>query len=358
MYTEESGNEIKMYGTIWSGDGPYIASTLQKFAAKHTSGIVIRLHTPGGSVIDGNLIYNSINSLKTNVDVIIDGLAASMGTIIMLAGKKISIADNAYIMVHAPSGYGQGSAKDFESLSKLLRSMESNFVSKYVKKTTKPKEEVAKWLDGDNWFSADEALEAGLVDEVIGTVIEDLEIEAFRDMDLVALHNAFPSEKPTQAKMAIVPTNNKTSQNEMKLNAKNMTVLGLSPDASDEIVNAAIEALADRNAQLTAKIKADRDARVKAILDKAIAEGRLVATKREQMEALAEANMELFESTIEMLPAKADITSALEKGGAGKTVPEARESWNFDKWRKEDPKGLIEMKTNTPEAYAALLAAK
>lgn len=361
MYTIEENNEIKLYGTIWESDGPYISNTIERFAAKHLDGIVVRLHSPGGSVFDGNLIYNTLSKLKSPVDVVIDGLAASMATIIMLAGRKISISENAFLMVHAPSGYVSGSSKDFESASKLLKSMENNFINQYAKRTGKDKTEVAKWLEGDNWFSATEALEAGLVDEIVGTTLE-LDMTAFKEMKLVAMMDSFPSDKPESRIVSMTKDNTKSDINtkpDMKLNAKSIAALGIAADASDENVNAAIEALSDRNAQLTAQMKADKDARIKLKLDAAIAEGRLLATQRSQFEKLAEKDMLLFDSTLEVLPKKADITSSLENGGGGKSAPiVARESWDFDKWRKEDPKGLIEMKANDPEGYQSLLSSK
>jgi len=104
MRISVKGNNIKLYGTIWDGDGEYIANELEKVDGNYDT-FNIHLHTKGGSVFDGDLIHNAITSMKSNVNIYIDGLAASMGSIIMLAGNKIYAAKSAYIMTHAPRGY-------------------------------------------------------------------------------------------------------------------------------------------------------------------------------------------------------------------------------------------------------------
>ena len=174
MIAEITGNKVKLYGTIWSGDGRDVVSAIEK--AKLKGEINVHLHTAGGSVFDGHLIYNFLRNLENNINIYIDGLCASMGTIIMLAGDTINIAENGYIMIHAPSGATWGTAKDHRSNMRLLESMEANFITKYKNKTGKSKEEVKKWLDGDNWFDASQAKKEGLVDDIVGEILDEEEI--------------------------------------------------------------------------------------------------------------------------------------------------------------------------------------
>ncbi|HRO75784.1 MAG TPA: ATP-dependent Clp protease proteolytic subunit, partial [Crocinitomicaceae bacterium] len=245
MYFTSEENIGKLYGTIWSGDGQWIANDLQAFL-KGKSEATIHLHTPGGSVFDGNLIYNVLKASKTKVNIVIDGLAASMGSILMLAGSTVTMAENSFVMIHAPSGVVEGSANDMKNAATLLASLENQFVKKYVAKTGKTEQEVKQWLNGDNWFSADDAVSAGLVDGITNAVLEGVDLSAVLKMDTKALSDNFDKQFLNQV------VNNKNNDT-MKLNAQSKAVLGVSDDATDEQVNAAIEALSKDNQTMKAR---------------------------------------------------------------------------------------------------------
>lgn len=357
MFVQADGNEVKLYGTIWSGDGQYIVSELAPIL-KNNADATIHLHTPGGSVFDGNLIFNFIAQSKANIHIVIDGLAASMGSILMLAGKKVSIAENAFVMIHAPSGGVDGNAKDFEKASKLLKAMETNFIQKYTAKTGKTKDEVSAWLDGDNWFSAQEALTAGLVDEVISPIIQNLNVQAHQNFNMVATLKEFTAfDVDAKIILGLDPKPNPEKQTpkskiKMELNAKCLDILGVSKDTPVDEVNAKIEALHNRVSQAEQREKDAKTVQIKSLLDKSIEEGRIVAADREDYQTLAEANFELASKTIAKLHAKKSINGSLSP--ESKSAPEGREKWTFQDWSKNDTKALLEMKANDPEAYKAL----
>ena len=360
MFVQADGNEVKLYGTIWSGDGQYIVSELAPIL-KNNADVTIHLHTPGGSVFDGNLIYNFIAQSKANIHIVIDGLAASMGSILMLAGKQVSIAENAFVMIHAPSGGVDGNAKDFVKASKLLKAMEDNFIQKYTSKTGKSNEEVSAWLDGDNWFSAQEALSAGLVDEVISPIIQNLNVQAHQHFNMVATLKEFTAfDVDAKIILGLDPTPSAEPQTpkskiKMELNAKCLDILGVSKDTPVEEVNAKIEALHSKLTQAEAREKETKTTQIKALLDNAVQEGRIVATEREDYQALAEANLELATKTIAKLPTKKSINASLNAEGKS-NQQEGREKWTFQDWSKNDTKGLLEMKANDPDAYKELAA--
>lgn len=353
MFLQAEGNEVKLYGTIWSGDGQYIVNELAPILKKNTD-TTVRLHTPGGSVFDGNLIFNSLAQSKSNIHIIIDGLAASMGSILMLAGNKVSIAENAFIMIHAPSGGAQGGAKDFTNIAKLLTSLESNFIKKYASKTGKPSAEIAAWMQGDNWFSAEEALAAGLVDEIIDPVIENLDINAYTEFNMVALAKAFEpydikQVSPTEQEKKV---KTKKTNTEMKLNAKSLEVLGVSEGATDEQINAAIESNNQKRLEAELKLKAVNDKQVETLISTAVSEGRILASEKDEYRELAVSNFDLASKTIAKLPIKKNIIGALDRENKGDVT--GREKWSFTDWSKNDTRGLLEMKVNDPEAYKEL----
>lgn len=350
MYAQIEGNNVMLYGTIWEGDGKYIVSQISKLLSKAKTDVDIHLHTNGGSVFDGNLIYNAIAKAKANITITIDGLAASMGSIIMLSAHNLKIAENAFIMVHAPSGYQGGNAKDFENTAKLLRSMEGNFIKKLMAKTQLPEADVKDWMNGDNWFPADEALDLGLVDEVVEPIIEESDLSAYQDVKLSAqLFGEFdkgitPKPKPDNS-------NNHKNRNEMKLSAESITALGLAPDASDAEINAAIAAQNKKVADLEAKAANEFNAKCTSLVDAAVKSGKVLAGEKEAWLNDAKANFELTSRMLEKLPTK----KTLEANETAVTlVADGTENRTFNEWRKVDPAGLLAIKKTDPERYAAI----
>lgn len=369
MYAESNGNELKLYGTIWGGDGTYISREVEKFMSAQKGDVIVRLHTPGGSVFDGNMIYNTLAKSKNSIHIIIDGLCASMGTILMLASKKLSIAENAFIMIHAPSGSGYGDQKAFAELAKLLGNIEKNFISKYKTKTGLDEEKIKSWLVGDNWFSAEEALEAKLVDGIVDPVIAEdkLDFEAYMngDYNIASMSEAFKAfDKPTTTEETPESKKEKSNKNkDMKielLSAAALALLGFEagakPDA--ESVNAKITSMHQELEGLKAKAKADKEARVKSILDKAVEKGQILAKERSEFEEMAEKNgPEMLEKWIGKLPEKKAIGKTLnpeDNKRYADGIPEGREEWTFSDWVKKDAKGLNALKESDPEAYKSI----
>ena len=131
--------------------------------------ISIYINSPGGSVTAGMAIYDTMQYIKPEVSTICVGMAASMGAFLLSAGAKGKryALPNAEIMIHQPLGGAQGQASDvkihaehiIKTKEKLNRILSAN--------TGKPLEVIEKDTDRDNWLSADEAKEYGLIDEVI-----------------------------------------------------------------------------------------------------------------------------------------------------------------------------------------------
>ena len=121
-----------------------VADAIAEITKEGYKKLDFRIHTYGGFVFDGNLIYNFLAGFKGELNIYVDGVAASMGSIIIMAGDKIHIAENGFIMIHAPEGGAYGNAKDLEQYAKLLRSMEKNFIKKLKEKTRSEERRVGK----------------------------------------------------------------------------------------------------------------------------------------------------------------------------------------------------------------------
>ncbi len=131
--------------------------------------INLYINSPGGSVTAGLAIYDTMNYIKCDVSTICMGMAASMGAFLLSSGakgKRICLP-NAEVMIHQPSGGSQGQATEIEIAANHILLTKKKLNKILAKNCGKTEEEIAKDTDRDNWLSANEALEYGLVDKVI-----------------------------------------------------------------------------------------------------------------------------------------------------------------------------------------------
>ena len=141
------------------------------------SPITMYINSPGGSVIDGLAIYDTMQFIKPDVRTIVVGMAASMGSILLSGGAKGKRAalPNAEVMIHQPSGGSKGMASDMEIAWKHMERCKEKLTKYLVKNSGRDPEnpddynKVLADMDRDYWMSAEEALEYGLIDKIIQT---------------------------------------------------------------------------------------------------------------------------------------------------------------------------------------------
>ena len=134
--------------------------------------VTVFINSPGGEIFSGFAIFDMLNFISCPVTTIVTGFAASMGSILSLAADKgLRYAmPQAKIMIHQPllMGY-QGRATECEIQAREILKTRDHLVKLYSEQTGKSHEEIKKALDRDNWFTAEEALEYGLIDKVVHT---------------------------------------------------------------------------------------------------------------------------------------------------------------------------------------------
>jgi ATP-dependent protease ClpP protease subunit len=155
----------------------YFGVTAQDFVSDlrrvDASNIELHLNTPGGDVFDGIAIYNALKEHDAAVDVVVDSLAASAGSFIAMAGDTVTMTRNATMMIHDAHGLVIGNASDMTEMAGLLDKMSDNIASIYAERAGGS---IADWrgaMRAESWYSADEAVEAGLADEVKGSAKPD-----------------------------------------------------------------------------------------------------------------------------------------------------------------------------------------
>jgi len=131
--------------------------------------IFLYINSPGGSVTAGMAIYDTMNFIKPDVSTVCIGQAASMGAFLLSAGAKGKryCLPNARVMIHQPLGGFQGQASDFEIHAKEILSIKEKMNRLMAKHTGQDYEKVAKDTDRDNFLSAQDSVDYGLVDAVM-----------------------------------------------------------------------------------------------------------------------------------------------------------------------------------------------
>ena len=127
------------------------------------------INSPGGSVIAGLGIYDTMQYVTPDVSTICTGLAASMGAVLLTAGQKgkRSCLPHSRVMIHQPLGGMQGQVSDMEISYKLIKQMQKELYDILSEATGQSYETIEKDSDRDNWFTAPEAKKYGLIDEVL-----------------------------------------------------------------------------------------------------------------------------------------------------------------------------------------------
>lgn len=322
----------------------------------------------GGNVYEGIPVHNAVRD--AGIDTRVEGLCASMGTIIAAGGKNRIMGRMSRQMIHAPQGKAEGGAAAMRSQADHLDQLSNDFAAIYAGLTGLTPEAVAKkWLDGtDHYLSAQECLKLG-----IATALVDGEVKnAVPD-------NVFKNSNPK----AIVAYYEKQIENS---NPKNFIMkkiqffmaafmltklpeLSLSADATEDQLLEKTELLAKAYAEVSAKLKtiedkvvADLKAAAKSLVDDAVKAKKITAELHGTYLAFAEKDFDGTKKALDAISVTAvkhvplgAVISAANKQAVGST--EDRSTWDFRKWDKEDGKGLQTMKVEQPEQYNALLGA-
>lgn len=168
---EKGEGELLLYSEIsntsWYGDEvtpKQFKADLDKLGDIETLNIFI--NSPGGDVFAGQAIYSILKRHKAKKVVYIDGLAASISSLIAMAGDKIIVPENAMMMIHLPWTFAVGNAKDFRSLADDLDKIGMSMVVVYEGRSALNADEVREIMEAETWLSAEECIEYGLADEL------------------------------------------------------------------------------------------------------------------------------------------------------------------------------------------------
>jgi ATP-dependent Clp protease protease subunit len=167
---EGSGTEIYIEGAIsseeWWGDEATPSQLREELKAITSKNITVIINSGGGDVWAGLAMYNALNELDAEVTVRVDGLAASIASVIAMAGDKIIMSPGSMMMIHKASAWAGGDSEDLAKVIEMLETVEESIVPIYADRSGLSREEVQELMNAETWMSAEEAVEKGFADQV------------------------------------------------------------------------------------------------------------------------------------------------------------------------------------------------
>lgn len=165
-----TGAEVAIYDEIGAYGVSAKGFLAELGALPEGTPVDLRLNSPGGSVFDAVAIHNALKRHEGTVTVWIDGIAASAASYIAMAGDEIVMPENAFLMIHDPSGLVMGTAEDMRAMAEALDKVKGSLVSGYAAKSGRTPEEVSALMAAETWFDAGDAVAQGFADRLIEPV--------------------------------------------------------------------------------------------------------------------------------------------------------------------------------------------
>lgn len=328
-----TSDAILIYGDIgeWSDVTPRDIVTQIMTAAYTGRKTDARINSNGGEVLGGIAIFNALRDTKAEIEIYIDGVAASMASVIAACGKPVHMGKYSRLMVHRIQGGAWGTPEELKSAMDMCISLEADLIDIYSKRLKITPEEVkATYFDGkDHWLTADEALRLGFVDSIYDTDPIDVNLPPKQVYEYY--QNKFKNQFITPEEM-----------NDVKKR------LGLPETATEAEVLAKIEeieaaktaaetaaAATDKDATITEltnklnaykqKEEADNEAAINKLVDDAIVATKITADQKPHFVNILKANRESGEAILNKLQPARRAAHVVNRGQGAE--PEGESAW-------------------------------
>lgn len=174
--------EIYVYDVIGDPEWGMVGAIQVIDALKQMQGhrVTVRINTPGGSIDEGIPMFNAMTRHDGGVNTVVDGIAASMGSYLMLAGIERTVAKNAMVMIHNPMTIAWGNAIELRKTADVLDKYLDRMLPDYAAKTGKAADELKPLLDAETWYVGQEIIDNGFADRMSDDEAKDPEMKGLR----------------------------------------------------------------------------------------------------------------------------------------------------------------------------------
>ena len=316
---EEIGGENGISGSA-------IAGLIYQLDAEGVKKCNLRINSPGGLVSDSYSIYSAITQTKMRVDTYNDGIACSCGAWLLMAGKKVYMADYSLLMIHPPEG-----GEDMNVLDMFKNSI-AQIISN---KIGKPVEEVNTMMSQETWFDANSSLAMGFCDEIYSTASKP------------KLSNKMDVGQTFKEIRNFLKLNNQMSQEEIdRIKSENSALEKSNKELQEKLTKIESDIQAERTAQL--------EASANELVETAIADGKITEEVKNSYLALAKADLKNTKDILSKIQGtkiikSANLADVINPEGKSFEIPENRKDWGYRQWEKEDPKALAKLRESSPD---------
>lgn len=353
--------EVYMYGIIGAGldiDANVVVAEIEQLRKQGCRNFRFYVNSEGGEVVQGCALFNYLDRTDIDVEWVIDGLAASMMAMLITNPRhKVTAARYAKLMYHRVQGSVYGNSAEVRSMAEMIDKFEQSLIEMMAKRMNEPVDQVRQefFSDGlDHWMTAEEARKRGLVDSVIeGRNIAEPAADIKSAKAVFDFYNK-------QLLNIIKPSNMDRAKIASLLNKQEKDI------ETDEALVAAVEAQANENASLRNELTAEKQktatlegqvkamtaAKVKQLVDNAIAAKKIGEDERETYTQLATNDFDMAEKILGKMQGVNPVVDQLQKPA----VNEAEKGWTFDDYHKHGK--LENLKKDNPQRYSELFEAK
>ena len=355
---DEDAVAILLYGQIGSGekmvDSAAVVAELMGLADRYKN-IDVRINSMGGEVYAGMAIFNALRSSDANINIYVDGVAASMAAVIALCGRPLHMSKYARLMLHQVSGGIMGTAAQIRSYADQVDALTNVLVDVVAERAgMKPDEVKTKWFDGeDHWITAQEAVNLKLADSVFDMKDGAVPTENATAEAIYEFTNGLLSQPQNNENMAIIEELKKRSSFQNATTEEQV----LAEVSRLENEAAKVPALEAENAKLKAEKAASEKAAHEALVNQAVADGRIQAAQKDQYLALMAKDYEGVKAILDGMPKGAGrIADFTNNQNGNQTARQQLEAMSWDEIDKAER--LAELKNNYPDLYKAKMEAK
>ncbi len=318
-------DEIGFWGTR--------ASDFVKEIRQIKNDIILHINSPGGQVFDGLAIYNSLKAHTSKVTTKIEGIAASMASIIALAGETIEMAENSMFMIHNPLVNVTGDSEELRKNAELLDRIKEQIVNIYVSHSNLSADEIGSLMDQETWLTAKEAKEKGFINSIVENVV---------------VSNNFGHQFEGKQEYQEWIKNNKREENMEEL----FEVLGVKDKAEAVVkidsLTTQVTALKTKNKKLETEVTDLRKINVEAKINQAISEGKITPAQKDFATTLINKDEALFDEFVKNAGnSKSELTKTITLGA------NADEELSWDVLMR-DPEKAEDLYKSDPKLYTEL----
>jgi ATP-dependent protease ClpP protease subunit len=347
---DEDGNTSGIDGQIFAKEIQYLQNTVKQ--------INVRINSAGGNVLDGYSIVSAIVNSKVPVCTYVDGLAASIAGVIALTGYKKCMMDYGTLMLHNPfSENGQADQKVLDLVKDTLVTILKN-------NTPLDEKQISDVMDAETYYSSEQALQLGLVDEVIASG-QKVKVDVSDLAEMQTIYNQLIKPKEMEKEnqnTPVVKVENEAATapiEQPKINNEMKNKLGLAETANEDEVNSALEALLNERKALKDALDAvekeketAHKAKVEEMVNSYYQEGKVADEEREAITKLALTDFDAVKNMLDKIGTTKSVKIYNQEQIA--TPQNDRANWTIRDWEKKDPKGLLKLKNETPSIYQSM----